>query len=286
MRWGSGGNAFVRPVHWLVVLHGETVVPTTIHGASAGRTTFGHRFHAPEPIVLDAPAEYAERLEREGRVIADPAERRRRVLAGSEAAAAAAGGTLVADAALVDEVAALVEWPVPLTGSFDERFLEVPPEALISSMQGHQKVFPVSGADGRLLPRFITVANLESRDPDEVIRGNERVIRPRLADAEFFWAQDRRQALADRIEALRGILFQDRLGTLHDKQARVAALARRVASAAGADPDQAERGAWLGKCDLLTEMVGEFPELQGTIGRYYALADGEPRAVSEALEAQ
>lgn len=286
MRWGAGSATFVRPVHWSVALYGDAIVPMTLLKTTTGRITRGHRFHAPDAITLTSADEYAERLETDGYVIADLDRRRARIEEQARAAAAELGGDILADEGLLDEVAALVEWPVVMIGSFDERFLDVPAEALVSSMQGHQKYFPVMDPDGRLLPRFVMVANLESRDPNEVVRGNERVIRPRLADAEFFWQQDRRRSLADRVDELHSIVFQDRLGTLHDKQRRVAALARTVAPAFDADPDLVERAAMLGKCDLVTQMVDEFPELQGIMGRYYATHDGENSTVAMAMEEQ
>ncbi|SEP00636.1 glycine--tRNA ligase subunit beta [Aquisalimonas asiatica] len=286
MRWGAGSATFVRPVHWSVALYGEDVVPMTLLETRTGRDTRGHRFHAPDVIELANAGEYAHRLEQDGWVIADLDARRTRIEEQARAAAKDLGGDILADDGLLDEVAALVEWPVVMVGGFDDRFLDVPAEALISSMQGHQKYFPVTDNTGRLLPRFVMVANLESRDPGEVVRGNERVIRPRLADAEFFWQQDRRRSLADRVDDLHNIVFQDKLGTLHDKQRRVAALARTIAPAFGADPDLAERAAMIGKCDLVTEMVDEFPELQGTMGRYYATHDGEDPAVAAAMEEQ
>ncbi len=286
MRWGESDVAFVRPVHWSVVLFGDTVVELPLLATVSGRTTRGHRFHAPRPIELARAGEYAQRLEEDGYVIADLDRRRLSIADAGQRLAAELGGELVSDDDLLDEVAALVEWPVAMAGSFDERFLHVPAEALVSSMQGHQKVFPVRDQDGKLLPRFIMVANLESRDPGEVVRGNERVIRPRLADAEFFWNQDRRRPLAERVDALGSIVFQQRLGSLHDKQLRVATLARAVADAVGIAPEDAERAALLAKCDLLTEMVDEFPELQGVMGRYYARHDGENPDVAAAMEEQ
>jgi len=284
MRWGSSDAEFVRPVHWLVMLLGADVVPCTLLDTAAGRSTRGHRFHAPQPIELAEAAEYPERLEREGRVQADFGLRRDRIRAQAEAEAAGAGGRLVLDPALLDEVTSLVEWPVPVCGRFEERFLELPEEVLIATLQDHQRYFPIRGEDGRLLPRFITLSNLESRDPEVVRAGNERVVRPRLADAAFFWTQDRAAPLAERVAALDGVVFQKRLGSVGDKARRVARLTRAVAEAAGADAGAAERAAMLAKCDLLTSMVGEFPELQGTMGRYYASADGEPEDICGAIE--
>ena len=284
MRWGSGRSEFVRPVHWLVMFLGEEVVPASVLGVESGNRTYGHRFHAPAPITLRNPREYRARLAEEGRVIVDFAERRERVRSQVEAAASAAGGKAVLDDELLDEVTALVEWPVAIAGRFEEKFLEVPPEALISSMQGHQRYFPVRDADGRLLPVFIAVANIESRQPELVRQGNERVIRPRLADAAFFWEQDRKRPLADRIEQQRSVVFQQQLGSVYAKTERVVALCRWLAERLGADVALAERAGWLSRCDLYTEMVGEFPELQGIMGRYYATHDGEPAEVAVALD--
>ncbi|HEX5513117.1 MAG TPA: glycine--tRNA ligase subunit beta [Gammaproteobacteria bacterium] len=286
MRWGSSRTEFVRPVHWLVMLFGDAVVPGKVLGIDSGNISHGHRFHAPQPIQLRSPAEYSERLAQEGRVIVSFAERRQRVLAQVQAAAAEAGGRAVIDDELLDEVTALVEWPVAIVGRFEEEFLEVPAEALISSMQGHQRYFPVRDAQDRLLPIFITVANIESRDPEVVRQGNERVIRPRLADAAFFWNQDRKRPLADRVEPQREIVFQQRLGSVYAKTERVAALCEHLANVLGSDATQAARAGWLSRCDLSTEMVGEFPELQGIMGRYYAVHDQEPAAVADALDEQ
>jgi glycyl-tRNA synthetase beta chain len=284
MRWGSGDAAFVRPVHWLVLLHGEAVVPATLFGLEAGRDTRGHRFHHPSPIALAHADEYVDVLRERGRVMVDFGARRDRVREQVLALGREAGGDAVIDDALLDEVTALVEWPVALAGSFDRDFLRVPAEALVSSMQGHQKYFPVRDDQGRLLARFITVANIESRDPAQVVTGNERVIRPRLADAAFFWDQDRQRPLAERAEALRSVVFQQQLGSLNDKSERVAELAAGLAEGFAVAPDQARAAARLAKADLVTEMVGEFPELQGVMGRYYALEDGEPEAVAIALD--
>ncbi|HEU0224953.1 MAG TPA: glycine--tRNA ligase subunit beta [Steroidobacteraceae bacterium] len=286
MRWGSGEVEFVRPAHWVVMLHGDEVVPGEILGLPAGRMTRGHRFHAPKPVALRSPGVYLASLERRGHVIADFEARRERIRAGVSAAAAAEGGQAVIDPAVLDEVTALVEWPVPLAGHFDARYLELPEEVLVATLQDHQRYFPVKAPGGKLLPRFIAVANIESRDPAQVRAGNERVVRPRLADAAFFYEADRKAPLGSRQAALAKVTFQARLGTLADKTARITELAGQIARAAGEEPDAAQRAAQLAKCDLVTAMVGEFPELQGLMGRYYALHDGEPAAVATAIGEQ
>ena len=225
-------------------------------------------------------------LQKRGRVLADIDERRETIRSGVAAAAAQLGGNAVISAALLDEVTALVEWPVPLAGRFDERFLELPAEVPIATMQDHQRYFPVRDAQGGLMPWFITVANLESSDPAQIVAGNERVVRPRLSDAAFFWSTDRQQRLDARLDGLRRVTFQTQLGSLHDKTERVRGLARSIAAAIGGDPRLADRAAQLAKCDLITSMVGEFPELQGLMGRYYAQHDGEHAEVCEALREQ
>ncbi len=286
MRWGDRDDEFVRPVHWAVLLFGDAVIPATILGVQTGRITHGHRFHCPQPIPLNAPADYPRQLAETGKVIADFSERRDVVRAQVEAAATALGGVAVIRAELLDEVTALVEWPVALSGHFERRFLDVPAEALISTMQDHQRYFPVVDGHGRLLPHFITITNLVSRDPGQVRAGNERVIRPRFSDAEFFWTLDRKQPLAARQESLKHVVFQQRLGTVADKSDRVAALARFIADQSHGQPDWAERAARLAKCDLMTQMVQEFPELQGIMGRYCAQHDRETLEVAQALEEQ
>ncbi|HTL49609.1 MAG TPA: glycine--tRNA ligase subunit beta [Steroidobacteraceae bacterium] len=285
MRWGNGTAQFVRPVHWVVLLHGDAIVPGEILGIPAGRMTRGHRFHTKKPIALRSPGGYVGALEK-GFVRADFDARRERIRAGVVAAAEAERGVAVVDAAVLDEVTALTEWPVPIAGGFDPRFLELPPEVLVATLQDHQRYFPVRGADGKLMPRFVAVANLESRDPSQVRAGNERVVRPRLADAAFFYAADRKATLASRRDALAAVTFQAQLGTLADKTARVTALATQIARVAGRDSAAAQRAAELAKCDLLTAMVGEFPELQGVMGRYYAVNDGEPSEVAAAIAEQ
>jgi glycyl-tRNA synthetase beta chain len=286
MRWGSGNEEFVRPVHWVVMLLGATVVECEILGVRAGKHTRGHRFHAPNPIAIPGAAKYSQLLLEKGHVLVDVNERRERIRKDVTAVAQSIGGVAVIEDALLDEVTALVEWPVALAGRFDERYLELPSEVPIASMQDHQRYFPMRDAQGKLLNSFVVVANLESRDPDKVRDGNERVIRPRLADAAFFWESDRRERLEARRPALKAVTFQAKLGSLHDKSERVSALAQRVADSIGADPALTRRAAELSKCDLLTAMVGEFPELQGLMGKYYAVADGEHAEVCAALEEQ
>jgi glycyl-tRNA synthetase beta chain len=285
MRWGTGTAQFVRPVHWVVMLHGEQVVDGQVLGINAGRMTRGHRFHARKPIALRSPGGYLAALEK-GHVRADFDARRERIRAGAVAAAEAEGGEAVIDPAVLDEVTALTEWPVPLVGGFEPRFLELPPEVLVATLQDHQRYFPIRGKGGTLMPRFIAVANLDSKDADQVRAGNERVVRPRLADAAFFYAADRKETLDSRRAALGAVTFQAQLGSLADKSSRVTALAGQIARVAGQDPAPAQRAAQLAKCDLLTAMVGEFPELQGVMGRYYALQDGEPSEVATALSEQ
>ncbi|MCC6134072.1 MAG: glycine--tRNA ligase subunit beta [Candidatus Contendobacter sp.] len=286
MRWGDRDDEFVRPVHWAVLLFGDEVIPATILGVQTGRTTHGHRFHCPQPIPITAPADYPRQLAETGKVIADFNGRRAVVHAQVEAAAMDLGGVAVIQPELLDEVTALVEWPVAQAGNFERRFLDVPAEALISTMQDHQRYFPVVDGHGRLLPHFITMTNLVSRDPAQVRAGNERVIRPRFSDAEFFWNLDRKQPLAARQESLKHVVFQQRLGTVADKSERVAALARFIATQSHGQPDWADRAARLAKCDLMTQMVQEFPELQGIMGRYCAQHDREAPEVAQALEEQ
>ena len=283
MRWGSGEAQFVRPVHWLVLLFGSEVIPARILETTADQYTFGHRFMAPKRLRLSAPASYERTLRSRGKVIAQFAERRESIHSQVLRLAATAGGRAIASAELLDEVTALVEWPVAVLGHFEARFLELPREVLIATLQEHQRYFAVEDAQGALLPCFITISNIESRDESIVRAGNERVVRPRLADAAFFWAQDRRHTLASRRPALDAVTFQAKLGSIGAKVQRVLHLARSLAAPLGADPALVDAAALSCKCDLLTAMVGEFPELQGLMGRYYALADGEPAEVAEAI---
>ncbi len=283
MRWGSRSAEFVRPVHTVILLYGETVVPAEVLGLATGRATFGHRFHAPQPIVLKSAKGYESRLRR-AKVVADFAARRELIRAGVTAAAAAAdGGRALIDASLLDEVTALVEWPVPIAGRFEARFLSLPREVVIATVQDHQRYFAVEGADGKLSGWFVTVSNIESRDPSKVREGNERVVRPRLSDAAFFWELDLKVSLEAHAAKLGGMTFQAKLGSYADKTLRVKALAQMVGSRIDAGADVG-RAAELAKADLMTAMVGEFPELQGTMGRYYAEAQGEPEELALALQ--
>ena len=283
MRWGAGSAEFVRPVRWIVLLHGKDIVAGEVMGIATGRHSQGHRFLTSGPVVIRQPADYLGSLEKKGHVIADFERRRELVLAGVEAAAREAGGVVVDGESLYDEVASLVEWPVPMLGRFDEAFLQLPREVVISTLTRHQRYFPVAGKTGDLLPMFIAVANLESLEPEKVRAGNERVIGARLADAAFFWDGDRRKSLAGRVEALREVVYQQGLGSLYDKCERIGSIVTWIAAQHGADATNARRAAMLCKCDLLTGLVGEFPDLQGVMGRYYAGLDGEPPPVAEAI---
>ena len=287
MRWGDSDAEFVRPVHWIVMLLGDEVVPGRLYGLDAGRNSRGHRVHAAgREIEIPAPDAYAETLSETGRVVVDFDERREMISRDVTAAAAAAGGHPVSDAGLMDEVAALNEWPVAVTGSFDPAFLALPREVLVSTLQKHQRYFPVEREDGALAASFIAVANLESREPDKVREGNERVVKPRLADAAFFWDADRRTTLAARRDEMQHVVYQRELGTLLAKSQRVAALAGYLSDALDLPPEPAVRAAELARADLLTDMVGEFPDLQGIMGGHDARADGEPDAVAAAIAEQ
>lgn len=285
MRWAARREEFVRPTQWLVMLFGEEVIDCVILAQKAGRESRGHRFHNPDNIRISKPSTYLEDL-RSAHVLADFAERREIIAKRVAELAAEQKGTAVVPADLLDEVTALVEWPVPLVCSFEERFLEVPQEALITTMQDNQKYFCLLDANGKLLPRFITVANVVSKDPAQIISGNEKVVRPRLTDAEFFFKQDKKQKLESFNERLKNVVFQAQLGTVFEKAERVSRLAGFVAEQIGADPVRAARAGILAKCDLATEMVGEFPEMQGIAGYYYALNDGEAEDVAQALNEQ
>ncbi len=285
MRWAARKTEFVRPTQWLIMLLGDQVIPCELLAQNASRESRGHRFHHPDAVTISAPASYAEDL-RKACVVADFAERREMIRQRVEELARDQRGTAIMPDDLLDEVTALVEWPVPLVCSFEERFLEVPQEALISTMQDNQKYFCLLDAEGRLLPRFITVANIESEDPAQIISGNEKVVRPRLTDAEFFFRQDQKQPLETRNQRLANVVFQAQLGSVYDKAVRVSQLAAWIAGAIGGNTERAARAGLLSKCDLASEMVGEFPELQGIAGYYYARHDGEPEDVALALNEQ
>ncbi len=283
MRWGSGNAEFVRPVHWIVMLLGKDQVKASILGIESGNKSRGHRFHAPQEIELASTAQYPDILQETGFVTADFDSRRQQIVQLAKDTAAQNDGRAVIDDQLLDEVTALVEWPVAVFGSFDQHFLTLPREVLIASMQDHQKYFPIESFDGALTNKFITISNIESIDPDAVRRGNEKVIRPRLSDAAFFWDQDRKLRLDERLQRLQEIVFEKQLGSIKDKTDRVVVLARALAHDFDASPEHAARAALLSRCDLVSDMVGEFPALQGLMGSYYAAADGEAQEVVDAL---
>ena len=285
MRWGVSRDEFVRPVHWVVMLYGEDVIPSTILGIHAGKTSRGHRFMHPAPVPILAAADYESTL-RAAKVLVNYEERKSLIRTLVEAEGSRLNARVVIEDDLLEEVTSLVEWPVALTGRFDEHFLDVPSEALISSMKSHQKCFYLLDAEGSLLPNFITLSNIESTDPAQVIAGNERVIRPRLSDAKFFFDTDRKISLEARTEQLKSIVFQQELGTVHEKSARVSQLCLAIAAELHADSAMCQRAALLAKADLVTNLVSEFAELQGIAGYYYAIHDGEPREVALALNEQ
>ena len=283
MRWGDHDYAFARPVHWLVVLLGKDVVDADILGVRSDRMSRGHRFMHDKSVWFSTPDDYVEFL-RGAKVLVDPDERRERIVLEVQAAASADGGSARIDDGILEEVNGLTEWPKAIACSFEAEFLAVPQEALIATMEANQKFFPVLDASGKLSERFVGIANIESRDESEVRKGYERVIRPRFADAKFFFVEDMKQGLASMNEGLKTVKYQDKLGTLADKVARVAALAEAVAEAAGVDPQLARRTAELSKADLQSRLVNEFPELQGIAGRYYAAVENQPLELAAALD--
>jgi glycyl-tRNA synthetase beta chain len=285
MRWGSSSLRWVRPLHGIVAMLGEEIVPVEIDGIVSGATTVGHRFHHPGDITIGGASDYIEKL-RACHVIVDQEERERIIREGAEAAATEAGLSLLADEGLVVENAGLTEWPMPLLGEFDEDFLDVPREVIVLTMRTNQKYFACTASDGGLAPAFVCVANVAANDGGAaIVEGNRRVLAARLADARFFWEQDLKVPLEDQASKLDGIVFHEKLGTIADKVERVAKLARWLIESGviKADPNQVERAARLAKADLVTGMVGEFPELQGVIGGYLAETQGEPKAVAEAI---
>ncbi|MEW8286601.1 MAG: glycine--tRNA ligase subunit beta [Candidatus Thiodiazotropha endolucinida] len=284
MRWGDSEAQFVRPVHWLTFIHGEQVVPCEILDAQSDRLTYGHRFHHPEAITIYNPEDYSSVLQDLGYVIPSFEERREKIHSLVEESAAEVAATADFDPDLLDEVTALNEWPVAISASFEERFLEVPQEALVATMKGHQKYFPLFNGDGELMNQFVTIANIESPKPKIIREGNERVIRPRLADAMFFWQQDGKVRLEDHLQSLKKVVFQNKLGSMYEKSERVADLAKQISSHIQGNPELAQRAGLLSRCDLMTHMVGEFPSMQGVMGRYQALRDGEDPELAQALD--
>lgn len=285
MRWADRQEQFIRPVHWALLIHGADVLDATIVGTKTSNKTFGHRFMAPESFEVNKADEYVSKL-LNAKVDVDYQHRKETVKQQVEAEAEKIGGTAQISEDLLDEVASLVEWPAALTGKFDDEFLEVPSECLISSMAEHQKYFHVLDKGGKLLPNFITVANIESSNPNSIISGNEKVIRPRLADAKFFFETDKKVSLESHQKHLHKVVFQKDLGSVQDKAERVAKIAKAIAPQVGAEPEQAERAGLLSKCDLATNMVGEFDKLQGVMGTYYAHHDGENENVAIAMTEQ
>ena len=284
MRWGSSTHTFVRPVHGLVILHGANVVPASVLGLQSGNSTLGHRFLSDGPITIQNADSYAEQMREQGKVIASFATRKAAIQTALNQHAGRLNATVAADEALLDEVSALVEWPVVLEAGFEAHFLEVPQECLILTMQQNQKYFPLLDANGKLMNRFLLVSNLEAADPSHIIHGNERVLRARLSDAEFFYKQDQKNTLESRLPKLANVVYHNKIGSQAERIERLQSIAAHIAAALGADRAQAERAARLAKADLVTEMVGEFPELQGTMGKYYARLDGENAAIADAIE--
>jgi glycyl-tRNA synthetase beta chain len=284
MRWGDSDHQFVRPVHGLVLMHGDALIAGNVLGLESRACTLGHRFLSSGEVAIAHADTYAATLESEGRVVAGFDERRERIRRQLGEATARLGATLASDEALLDEVTALVEWPVVLEAGFDAEFLAVPQECLILTMQQNQKYFPLLDAQGRLMNRFLLVSNLASRDPSAVIQGNERVLRARLSDARFFFEQDQKTRLEARLERLAGVVYHNKIGSQLERVARLSAIAGQIAERLGADVEQAQRAARLAKADLVSDMVGEFPELQGVMGMYYARLDGEAEPVALAIE--
>ncbi|MES3039752.1 MAG: glycine--tRNA ligase subunit beta [Pseudomonadota bacterium] len=285
MRWGASRVEFVRPMHWVVMLYGSDIVPARLLDIASGRTSHGHRFHHPQAVTIATAGDYLQAM-RSAHVIADFAIRREKIRTAVTALATKEGGSALMPEALLDEVTALVEWPAPLVCSFEERFLAVPQEALISTMQDNQKYFCLIDAAGQLMARFITVANIESSAPEKIVAGNEKVVRPRLTDAEFFFNQDKKITLAERNERLKNVVFQAQLGTVYAKAERVSALAAHIAGEIGGDIEQARLAGLLCKSDLASELVSEFPELQGIAGYHYARHESLPEEVALALNEQ
>ncbi|RUO45664.1 glycine--tRNA ligase subunit beta [Idiomarina aquatica] len=283
MRWGDSDAQFIRPVHTLTLVYGDQSIDAELLGVRSARHILGHRFHAPQGFELAHADDYEEQLNAHY-VNVDQQQRMDTIRREVNRIAAELGGKVVEDEALIEEVSALVEWPVALQASFDEAFLDVPKEPLIVTMKDDQRYFPVEDDQGRLLPRFIFITNIESKDPQQIVQGNEKVVRPRLADAQFFFETDKKQSLESRLPKLASVLFQKQLGSIQDKADRISALAGQIAGQLNASVDDAKRAGLLCKADLVSEMVLEFPETQGVMGKHYALNDGESEAVAEAIE--
>lgn len=286
MRWGDNDAEFVRPVHWVVMMHGKDVIAGDVLGVSSTKKTRGHRFHANKEITLSNAGEYADKLKSKGFVIAHLEERKKSIHDQVIKAAKKLGGVAVVDDGLLAEVTALNEWPVAVAGEFEKEYLSVPAEALIKTMQDNQKYFPVVDKNNELKNFFITISNIDSKSPEKVKAGNERVIRPRLADAKFFWEQDQKQPLESFRKQLDKVVFQEKLGSIGDKTNRVAVLAEDIAGQLGANVEHVRRAVELSKCDLMTDMVGEFAALQGVMGKRYAQVGGEADDVAAALDEQ
>lgn len=284
MRWGAGDAEFVRPVKWLITMHGNNVIPATALGVDATNTSRGHRFHSEGEISIENADSYESQLLNQGHVIADFSKRQAMILEQVTNAASSLGGQIEQDQALLDEVTGLVEYPSPIVGDFDEAFLEVPQECLVSSMRDHQKYFHVVNDKDELMPHFITLSNIESKNPAQVQSGNEKVLRARLSDAQFFWETDQKSTLESRIDRLASVRFHAKLGSLLDRTKRIESLAGVIANKMQADEVVAKRGALLAKADLVSDMVGEFDELQGIMGHYYADREGEHPLVGECIE--
>lgn len=285
MRWGSGKEEFIRPVHTLIAMYGDKVLPANVLGLSSSNLSQGHRFHHRGLIEVPHANEYEATL-LSANVVVDYAERQAIIVKQMAEISAQNEANTVSDEDLLDEVTSLVEWPVALVGTFEERFLDVPPEALIYTMKDDQKYFPLLDKDGNLLPKFVFISNIESKDPKQVIHGNEKVVRPRLADAEFFYNTDKKKTLESRLESLDTVLFQKQLGTLKDKSERISKLAAQIGTHISANDALAARAGLLSKTDLMTEVVMEFTDIQGVMGKYYALNDGEDKVVADALYQQ
>jgi glycyl-tRNA synthetase beta chain len=283
MRWGDSDHQFVRPVHGLIMLHGTRVVPGQLLGLHSGKTTLGHRFLSAGEIVIDSPEDYVAKLAA-GKVIASFAERRASIAAQLEARAGELGASLNPTDGLLDEVTALVEWPVVYVGEFEAEYLDVPQECLILTMQQNQKYFPLLDPAKKLINKFLIVSNMQVADPKHIIGGNARVVRPRLSDARFFYNQDRKHGFASRALKLGAVVYHNKLGTLGDRSQRIGALAYSIGEKLGAEANLARNAGLLCKVDLLTDMVGEFPELQGIMGRYYATHEGAQPDVAEAMD--